>query len=59
MEKKFGDIVKYTRSPVGRRKVENRPERSGTAVKLAPVSEVTGNSGPARGPLNVSEPAAP
>lgn len=24
MEKKFGDIVKYTRRPVGRRKVENR-----------------------------------
>ena len=24
MEKKFGDIVKYTRRPVDRRKVENR-----------------------------------
>jgi hypothetical protein len=24
LEKKFGDIVKYTRRPVGRRKVENR-----------------------------------
>ena len=24
MEKKFGDIVKYARRPVGRRKVENR-----------------------------------